>query len=325
MAEQAIIIETHGGPEAMSLRDITLPPPCEGEVRVRHSAIGLNFIDMYHRSGLYPVALPSGLGMEAAGTVEAVGPGVAGLAVGDRVASFTGALGAYATARNVAAMHLARLPDGVSDEVAAAAILKGCTTEALIERCARVQAGDWVLVHAAAGGMGLLLTQWLKHIGARVIGVVSTAAKAEKSRAAGADHVLVLTADSIAEAVRDLTGGDGVAVTFDGVGKDTWAASLKATRRRGLIISYGNASGPVTGIGLAELASAGSLFVTRPTMFDYYREPAEREAGIARVMHMLSGGVLSVDIGQRYPLADAAQAHRDLADRRTTGSTILIP
>lgn len=324
MGERRAVIEAPGGPEAIVWQDVNLPDPGPGEVRMRNTAVGLNFIDTYHRGGTYPVPLPSGLGVEAAGVVEAVGEGVADLAPGDRVCTFGPALGAYATARNMPAALLFRTPDGVSDETAAAMLLKGCTAEFLVERCAKVERGWPVLVHAAAGGVGLLLVQWLKHVGATVIGSVSTDAKAELARAAGADHV-VLSGGDIAKEVRALTGGAGVRVTYDGIGRDTWEASLDATGRRGLIVSYGNASAPVTGISLGVLATKGSLYNTRPTLFDYYLEPGERAAGAARTFALLQQGVLTVSINQRYALADVAQAHRDLEARRTTGSTVLLP
>lgn len=318
-------IRAFGGPDAIELEDVVLPPPGPGEVRMRSTAIGLNFIDTYHRSGLYPIELPSGLGVEAAGVVEAVGEGVSGFAVGDRVCTFGPERGAYASARNIAASALLKTPDNVSDELAAAALLKGCTVEFLVERCAFVKPGEHILVHAAAGGVGLLLVQWLKAIGALVIGTVSTEEKARLARDAGADHVILYGREDVAPQVRELTGGQGVCVSFDGVGKDTWAASLDSVARRGLIVSYGNASGPVTGVALGQLAAKGSLFVTRPVLFDYYRSPAEREAGSARMFEMLASGALTVSIGQRYPLDDIVQAHIDLEARKTVGSTILLP
>jgi NADPH:quinone reductase len=304
---------------------VVLPPPGQGEVRMRSTAIGLNFIDTYHRSGLYPIDLPSGLGVEAAGLVEAVGDGVRDFEVGDRVCTFGPERGAYATARNVAASALLKTPDGVSDELAAAALLKGCTVEFLVERCAQVQPGEHVLVHAAAGGVGLMLVQWLKAIGAYVIGTVSTEEKAVLARQAGADHIILYGKEEVAPKVRELTGGKGVRVSFDGVGKDTWAASLDSVARRGLIVSYGNASGPVTGVALGQLAAKGSLFVTRPGLYDYYRNPAERAAGSARMFEMLDKGAISVSIGQRYPLSNIVQAHTDLEVRKTVGSTIILP
>lgn len=325
MSETTAVIERHGGPEVIAWREADLPPPGPGEVRMRNTAVGLNFIDTYHRGGLYPIALPSGLGVEAAGVIEAVGDGVRDYAPGDRVCTFGPALGAYATARNVAAASLFTIPADVSDEVAAAALLKACTVEALVERCIPVQPGWPVLVHAAAGGVGLLLVQWLKHVGATVIGTVSSDAKAAAARAAGADHVIRYDREEIAPMVRERTAGAGVRAVFDGVGKDTWQASLDSAAPRAVIASFGNASGPVTGVNLSVLAQKGSLFVTRPTLFDYYREPAERAAGAARVFGLIGAGILSVTIGQTYPLREAEQAHRDLEARRTTGSTILIP
>lgn len=314
----------HGGPDVIEWVEADLPPPGAGEVRMRSTAVGLNFIDTYHRRGIYPVALPSGLGMEAAGVVEAVGEGVTGVVVGQRVCTFGPLIGAYCTARNIPAAMLFATPDEISDDVAAAALLKACTTEFLVERCARVQAGWPVLVHAAAGGVGLLLVQWLKHVGATVIGTVSTAAKAEAARGAGADHVILYTHEPVAPRVRELTDGKGVRVTFDGVGMATWEASLDSTGRRGLIVNYGNADAPVGGVNLGILALKGSLYNTRPTLFDYYAEADERAAGVARVWELIRSGVLRVTIGQRYALTDAARAHADLEGRRTTGSTVLV-
>jgi NADPH2:quinone reductase len=322
MAHSAQISAT-GGPEVIHWIDAELTPPGVGEVRFRSTAVGVNYIDTYHRRGIYPVPLPSGLGLEAAGVVEAVGAGVTGFVVGDRVATFGPALGAYATARNVSGASLFKIPDPISDEIAAAALLKACTVEFLVERCAKVQRGWPVLVHAAAGGVGLLLVQWLKHVGATVIGTVSTAAKAEAARAAGADHVIRYDHEPVATNVRTLTDGAGVRVTFDGVGMATWEASLDSTGRRGLIVNYGNADAPVGGVNLGILATKGSLYNTRPTLFDYYATSEDRAAGSARVWELISSGVLKVTIGQSYPLDQAAQAHIDLEARRTTGSTIL--
>lgn len=323
MARTAYFEET-GGPEVIRWRDVELPPPGPGEVRMRHTAVGLNYIDTYHRGGLYPMKLPSGLGSEAAGVVEAVGEDVA-LAVGDRVGTWGPALGAYATGRNVRADQLVRLPDGVSDEVAAAVMLKGATAAFLVEDCARVQAGQTVLVHAAAGGVGHLLVGWLKAIGANVIGVVGSAAKADRVLAAGADHVLRHDADDIAARVRELTGGEGVPVVLDGVGAATWEASLGSAARRGLIVSYGNAGGAVRGVDLTTLARHGSLFVTRPTLFDYAVTPDAKQAIADRVFAMLAKGAIVPEIGQRFALEDAAQAHRALEAGETVGSTVLLP
>lgn len=318
-------IERTGGPEVIQWIDVDLPPPGPGEVRMRNTAVGLNFIDTYFRSGLYPTPLPSGLGGEAAGVVEAVGEGVDDFAPGDRVATFGPGLGAYATARNVPAKILFALPDDIGDETAAAALLKGGTAEYLIERCARVEPGWTVLVHAAAGGVGLLAVRWLKAIGATVIGTVGHRDKAPLAKEAGADHVLLSREEDVAARVREITGGAGVEVVLDGVGKATWQASLGSAKRRGLIVSYGNASGPVEGVNLGELSRAGSLYVSRPTMFDYYATPEERAVGSARLWQMLRSGAVRADINQRFALEDAAEAHRALEAGETTGSTVLLP
>ena len=323
MSERVARITRTGGPEVIEWVDVDLPPPGPGEVRMRHHAVGLNYIDTYHRSGVYPVDLPAGLGSEAAGVVEAVGEGVDGLKVGDRVGTFGPSRGAYATARNVAAKQLFRLPDDVDDRTAAAMLLKGCTVEALVDRCARVQAGQTVLVWAAAGGVGQLMTGWLKAIGATVIGTAGTQEKAEYARAAGADHVLLHRDEDVVARVKDMTDGVGVAVVFDGVGMASWERTLAVTARRGLIVSYGNAGGAVTGVNLGVLAAKGSLFVTRPTLFDYYVTPDERQAGIERLYAMLRSGAIRPEIGQTFALEDAADAHRALEAGETRGSTIL--
>ncbi|MEE4206800.1 MAG: quinone oxidoreductase [Erythrobacter sp.] len=318
-------IREHGGPDVIAWVEEDIPSPGPGEVLVEHGAVGLNFIDTYHRTGLYPVELPSGLGLEAAGRIVATGEGVSDYAEGDRVAYLGPGLGAYATHRVMPSSALFRLPDGISDETAAAAILKAATTEGLVERCAKVRAGDTVLVHAAAGGVGLIMVQWLKGIGASVIGTVSTEAKADLARQAGCDHVIRYDEEDIAPRVREITDGAGVPVVLDGVGKDTFMASLDSLAPRGLLVSFGNASGPVDGVNLGILAQKGSLFATRPTLFHYYAGAEERASGMARVWEMIGSGKVEVTIGQTYPLVEAAQAHRDLAARRTTGSTILVP
>ena len=320
---QSIRFEAPGGPEAMIFSAVQVGAPGPGEIRLLQTAIGLNFIDTYHRSGLYPMGLPSGLGLEAAGVVEAVGEGVT-LPVGTRVGYCWGPIGAYATHRLIPSDRVVVLPDGVSDEAAAAGMLKGCTAEFLVERCARVQSGDWALVQAAAGGVGLLLVQWLKHVGAKVIAVAGSSGKVAMALAHGADHGIVQDA-LLAAQVRDLTGGHGVDVVFDGVGKATFEASLDSLKKRGLHISYGNASGPVGEFDFNILARKGSLFVTRPTLFDYYLTRGDIETFGGRVLEMIGSGVLKVNVDQRYALKDAAQAHRDLEARRTTGSTVLIP
>jgi NADPH:quinone reductase len=322
--ERVAVIERTGGPEVIGWQRVDLPPPGRGEVRLRHGAVGLNFIDTYHRGGLYPVPLPSGLGIEAAGTVDAVGEDVEGWRAGDRAGTFGGPLGAYATARNVPAEQLVRLPDSIDDRTAAAILLKGATAAMLVGPCAQVQAGDTVLVTAAAGGVGHLLVGWLKAVGARVIGTVGSDAKAARATAAGAEHVLRSDTD-VAAAVRAITGGRGADCVLDGVGAATWPAALKAVRRRGLIVSYGNASGPVEGVALGALARAGSVFVTRPTLFDYAVDAGERQALADAVFAKLGDGAIVPEIGQSFALADAAQAHRAIEAGATQGSTVLIP
>lgn len=318
-------IDQHGGPEMIQWVDVDLPDPGPGEVRIRSTAVGLNFIEIYQRTGLYPLKLPSGLGTESVGVIEALGDGVADFAVGDRVGTTGPAVGSYATHRNLLAESLVKLPDSIDDRTAAAILLKGGTTEFLIERCAKVQPGWTVLVHAAAGGVGHLAVGWLKAIGATVIGTVGSPEKAERATRAGADHVIQYRERDIAESVREITGGEGVEVVLDGVGAATWEASLKSTRRRGLIVSYGNASGPVTGVALGQLNVNGSLFVTRPTMFHYYATREERAAGFARVFEMLAKGAISPEIGQTFALQDAAEAHRQLEAGKTEGASVLLP
>jgi NADPH2:quinone reductase len=323
MTRTARITRT-GGPDVIEWVDADLRAPAPGEVRMRNTAVGLNYIDTYHRTGLYPITLPSGLGSEAVGVVEAVGQGVTGLAVGDRVGTFGPALGAYATARNVAADSLLPLPDDIDDRTAAAILLKGCTAEFLIERCAKVQAGQTVLVHAAAGGVGHLLVGWLKAIGATVIGTAGSDEKAAQARAAGADHVILHKSEDTAARVRAITGGAGVPVILDGIGKATWQASLDSAARRGLIVSYGNAGGAVDGVALGVLAAKGSLFVSRPTLFHYYVTAEERAAGVARLFAMLRSGAITAEIGQTFALEDAADAHRALEAGETRGATVLV-
>ena len=318
-------ISQNGGPEVITWVEETIPSPGEGEVLIEHTAIGLNYIDTYHRSGLYPIDLPSGLGLEAAGRITALGEGVSDFAKGDRVAYLGPGLGAYATHCVKPAESLFKVPDGISDEVAAAAILKAATTEAFVERCATVNAGDTVVVHAAAGGVGLIMVQWLKAKGARVIGTVSTPAKAELARKAGCDEIILYGEEEIAPRVRQLTAREGVPVVFDGVGRATFEASLDCLAPRGLLVSFGNASGAVDGVNLGILAQKGSLFVTRPTLFHYYATPEERASGMAHVWEMIASGKVEITVGQTYALTDAAKAHADLEARATTGSTVLVP
>ncbi|HEY1606174.1 MAG TPA: quinone oxidoreductase [Allosphingosinicella sp.] len=321
----AFILRRTGGPEVLEAEPIDVPRPGPGKVVVRHEAIGLNFIDTYHRSGLYPLPMPTGLGGEAAGMIEAVGEGVAGFREGDRVGYFTGPPGAYATHREMDADRLVALPDSIDAETAAATMLKGCTVEYLVERCARVQAGETALVHAAAGGVGSILVPWLKAIGARVIAHSGDRRKAALAKQAGADESLCVPMDDLAAEVRRLTAGKGVPIVFDGVGKASWAASLASTARRGLLVTYGNASGPAPPFTALDLLKAGSIFVTRPTLGDYCATPAEMRASASRLFEMIATGKVPVRIGARFPLADAAEAHRAIEARATTGSTILVP
>ena len=321
----AFVVRETGGPEVLHAEAIDIPRPGPGQVLVRNEAVGLNFIDTYHRSGLYKVPLPTGLGNEGAGVVEAIGEGVADFREGNRVGYFSGPLGAYATHRLVDAERLVKLPDAISFEEAAAAMLKGCTAEYLIERCARVQPGEAVLVHAAAGGVGSILVPWLKHLGAIVIAHAGDSRKAALAKELGADHALCCPMDELAAEVRSLTEGKGVPIVLDGVGKASWAASLGSVARRGLIVTYGNASGPVPPFTALDLLAAGSIFVTRPTLADYCRTGEEIRTSAARLFELMEKGVLKVRIGARYPLRDAAEAHRAIESRATTGSTVLIP
>jgi NADPH2:quinone reductase len=321
----AIRVSEYGGPEVLEGTEIEVGHPGPGHVLVRHSAIGLNFIDTYFRSGLYPAPLPTGLGNEAAGIIEEVGEGVTGFRPGDRIGYFTGPLGAYSTMRLVEASRLVRLPDQVSDEQAAAAMLKGCTAEYLVERCAKVQPGQAVLVHAAAGGVGSILVQWLKAIGATVIAHSGDSHKADLARSLGADHSLSCPMDQLAAAARELTGGEGVPVVLDGVGASSWDASLASVARLGLVVSYGNASGPVPPFTVLDLMRAGSIFVSRPTLADYCRSRAEMEKSAGRLFEMILAGKIRIRAGSHFALKDVADAHRAVESRSTTGSTLLLP
>lgn len=320
-----LVVRATGGPEVIESEAIDRLVPDAGEVLVQQKAVGLNFIDTYHRSGLYPVPLPSGLGSEAAGVVQAVGEGVTDLREGDRVGYFTGPLGAYATHRMLAADLLVELPEALEFETAAASMLKGSTAEYLIERCARVEAGETVLVHAAAGGVGSILVQWLKAIGAHVIAHSGSPKKADMATSLGADHSLCCPMDELAATVRSLTEGRGVEKVFDGVGAASWTASLASVARRGLLVTFGNASGPVPPFSPLDLVKAGSIYVTRPTIADYTVTPAEMRTSAKRLFDMITSGMVTVPIGARYPLGDAAEAHRALEARMTTGSSLLIP
>ena len=322
---QRIEIGELGGPEVLRLAEAETPAPGPGQVLIRQEAVGLNFIDTYYRTGLYAAELPTGLGSEAAGIVEAVGDGVIEFKVGDRVGYPTGPLGAYASHRAVDAERLVRIPDGISSEQAAAAMLKGCTAEYLIERCAKVSAGQTVLVHAAAGGVGSILVQWLKAIGATVIAHSGNAEKAAIGSKLGADHSLHGPFETLAAEVRRRTDGKGVPVVLDGVGAASWAASLGSVAKRGILVTYGNASGPVPPFSALDLLRAGSIFVTRPTLADYCGTAEELRASASRLFAMILSGDVAVQIGARYLLSQAAEAHRALEARETTGSTVLIP
>ncbi len=321
----AIRIHEYGGPEVLRWENVEIGEPGSGEVRVRNTAVGLNFIEVYQRSGLYPLELPSGLGMEAAGVVEAIGPEVTEFAVGDRVASCTGPAGAYSEARIMPVRHLVKLPDAIDDRRAAAMMLQGLTARYLIRETYRVQPGETVLFHAAAGGVGLIACQWLKHLGATVIGTVGSEAKAELARAHGCDHPIVYTRENVTERVRELTGGEGVPVVYDAVGKDTWEGSLNCLRRRGMMVSFGNASGPVEPFSPLLLSQKGSLYLTRPTLMTYTATREELLTGATELFEVVQSGAVKIEVNQSWPLAEAAQAHRDLEARKTTGSSVLLP
>jgi len=321
----AIRMHAYGGPEVLKWESLDPGEPGRGEALVRQTAVGLNFIDIYQRTGLYPGPLPAVPGREAAGAVVALGPGTRGLAVGDRVAYVSGQSGAYAQLRCLPADRLVKIPEGVSDRLAAAAMLKGMTACFLLRRTHRVRKGDAVVIHAAAGGVGSIAAQWARSLGATVIGVVGSGAKAETARQHGCHHVLVLGRDDLPLRVREITGGEGADVVYDSVGKDTFMTSLDCLRRFGLMVSYGNASGPVPPIAPLELSKRGSLFLTRPTLFDYIAPRRDLERAARELFEVIGRGVVRIEIGQTYALEDVAQAHRDLEARRTTGSTVLIP
>jgi NADPH:quinone reductase len=320
---KAVRIHQTGGPEVLRYEEVALPAPGPGEVRVRHTAIGLNFIDIYYRKGQYKAPLPFGIGKEAAGVVEALGSGVAGFQPGDRVA-YAMATGAASQAANIAAAWLVKLPDAISDETAAAMMLKGMTAEYLLHRTYAVKPGETILFYAAAGGVGAIACQWAKAKGATVIGVVGTEGKAAEARASGCAHVLILGKDDIAARVRQITGGAGVPVVYDSIGRDTFQTSLDCLARRGLMVSFGSASGPVTGIGL-EALSKGAFYVTRPGLVHYISTRSELEASAEALFDAVASGAVKIEIRRRYALKDIAAAHRDLESRKTTGASILIP
>ena len=322
---KCIRFHEHGGPQVLRVEDLELASPAAGEAQIRHTAIGLNYIDVYDRTGLYPGELPGTPGREAAGVITALGRNVRGFRVGERVAYVHSAPGAYCEARNLPAARLVKIPKGIAEEQAAALMLKGLTAQFLVRRTHRVRCGDTVLVHAAAGGVGSLLAQWASSLGAKVIGVVGNEAKAELARKHGCRHVLLSGRGPLAPEVRRLTRGRGVDVVYDSVGRDTFMDSLDCLRPLGLMVSYGNASGPPPAVEPLELSRRGSLFLTRPTLFSYVGRREELEAAARELFAAVKQGVVRVRIGQRYRLTEAAAAHRDLEARRTTGSTVLIP
>jgi NADPH2:quinone reductase len=322
---KAVRFEKTGGPEVLELVDIPTPAPGPGEILIRHQAIGLNFIEIYQRSGLYPVPLPSRLGQEAAGVVEAVGEGVTRFQVGMRAGYCTGPMGGYAEASVVKADRAVRIPDAISSKVAAASMLRGMTAEYLIRRAWPVKAGDTVLIHAAAGGLGIILTQWAKHLGLRVIGTVGSEAKAKVARGFGADEIIFYDREDVAARVRELTGGAGVPVVYDGVGKATFEGSLASLARRGCLIAFGNASGAAEPLNIGRLSRMGSLYVTRPTLNDYVVTAEELDDSASALFGLIAAGVIKVEIGSERPLAEVRQAHADMEARRTVGANILIP
>ena len=322
---KAIRIHTPGGPEALVWEDVTVGDPGPGEARVRHTAIGLNYIDTYHRSGAYKLPLPAVIGQEGAGVVEAVGPGVTDVKKGDRVAYAGGPVGAYSEARLIPADRLVPLPEGISDDEAAAMMLKGLTVQYLFRQTKRLQAGDTILFHAAAGGVGLVACQWAKALGVTMIGTVSSDEKAELARSRGCTHTIVYTRENFVDRVKALTGGKGVPVVYDGVGKDTFPGSLDCLSPRGLWVLFGASSGAPPALDMGMLAARGSLYATRPTLFTYSAARADLLAMAREMFDLMKAGKLSAEINQTFPLAKAADAHRALQGRQTTGATLLLP
>ena len=321
----AIRFHRNGGPEVLQWEGVEVGEPGAGEARVRHTAIGVNYIDTYHRSGLYKLALPSGLGTEGAGVVEAVGPGVTDLRTGDRVAYSGGPLGAYSEVRVMPADRLVKLPDGVSEKVAATLMLKGLTVQYLLRQTFPLKGGETILFHAAAGGVGLIACQWARALGVTMIGTVGSDEKAALARANGCAHTIVYTRENFVERVKQITGGKGVPVVYDGVGKDTFPASLDCLSPRGMFVSFGNASGPIAAFDILLLSQKGSLYVTRPTLATYTASRAAMLAMSEEMFALVLTGKLTSDARQTYALKEAAQAHRDLESRKTTGATILLP
>jgi NADPH:quinone reductase len=320
----AIRFHEFGGPEVLQRDEVDVPPPGPGEAQVRHHAVGLNYIDVYHRTGLYPMPLPSGVGLEAAGVVEALGAGVTEVAPGDRVAYASPPIGAYCDLRNMPAQRLVRLPDSLSFDQGAAMMLQGMTVQYLIKRTCPVQSGDTVLWHAAAGGVGLIACQWLASLGVTVIGTVGTDEKAELARAYGCHHVVNYAREDFVARVKEITGGAGVPVVYDSVGKSTFDGSINCLRPFGMMVSFGNASGPVPSVDLVKVCR-GTLYLTRPSLMPYTANRADLVATANDLFDAATSGRVRIEVRQRYPLVEAAQAHRDLEARRTTGSTVLLP
>ncbi|PRF48706.1 quinone oxidoreductase [Burkholderia multivorans] len=322
---KAIRYDQPGGPDVMKWVDVEVGAPQAGEVRIKQHAVGLNYIDVYFRTGLYPQPLPGGLGMEAAGEVTAVGEGVGALKVGDRVAYVAQPPGAYAQERVLSAERVVKLPDGIGYDDAASVMLQGLTAHYLLRRTYSVKAGDTILIHAAAGGVGLLVCQWAKALGATVIGTVGSDEKAELAKAHGCDHPIVYTRENFTQRVKEITNGAGVPVVYDSIGKDTYIGSLDCLAPLGYFVSFGNASGPLPPIDSKEFSSRGSLFFTRPTLFSYIAKRADLESAAAELFDVILSGKVKTSINQRYPLAEVGRAHADLEARKTTGSTILVP
>jgi len=322
---KAIKFHKPGGPEVMQYEDVDLDAPGPGEVRLRQTAIGLNYLDTYHRSGLYNLPLPSGLGFEAAGVVEALGDGVANLKIGDRVAYGAGPLGSYAQARNMPANRVSKLPDSITDETAAAMMLKGMTARYLLRETYKVKAGETILWHAVAGGVGLIAVQWAKHLGVRVIGTTSSPEKAALAKSMGCDEVINYTEENVAERVRELTDGKGVPVVYDGVGQATLETSLDSLSPFGLMVNFGSASGEITNLNTSLLAAKGSLYLTRPGLNTYVESDEALQANVADLFDVVGSGAVKIEVNQTYALADVVKAHQDLEGRKTTGSTVLLP
>ena len=322
---KAVRIYQHGGPEVLRWEEVTVAPPGAGEVQLRHSAVGLNFIDIYHRTGLYPLPLPATPGLEGAGVVLAVGEGVGDFLPGDRVAYAGGPPGAYAEERLIPAHRLVKLPDWLDDQRAAAMMLQGMTARYLLRRTFRVGPGDPVLIHAAAGGVGLIACQWARFLGATVIGTVGSREKAELARAHGCQHPILYREDDFVARTRELTGGEGVAVVYDSIGRDTFLKSLDCLRPLGMLVSFGQASGPIESFNPALLAAKGSLFLTRPSLMAYTAKREDLLASAADLFNVVEKGAVRIEVNQTYPLREAARAQRDLEERKTTGSTVLLP